>query len=84
MNLRDLVEKMTAQQRRELAKRAGVKPDYVYQLAKGYRRNPPVQTLIALVDADKRLRMAHVIEQFREAPNAPAADPPTEGATDAP
>lgn len=65
MNLRTLYEKLTGDQRRELASKAGINPEYLYQLATK-RRVPSLAMLVKLAQADRRLKVAHMADEFAE------------------
>jgi hypothetical protein len=75
MNIAQLYEKLTPKERRAWAERAGVKEPYIYQLARGFKDNPPIRTVIAICAADKRLKITKVVEQFKADTGPPQGQP---------
>lgn len=72
MKLKDLYPKLGARERKNLASRAGIAPGYLWQLATGWRgRKPSLALMTRLAKADKRLKVAHLAEEFSE-PRHPA------------
>ncbi len=65
MNLRTLYEKLTGDQRRALAAKVEINPEYLYQLATG-RRKPSVALMGRLCAADKRLKPQQLVSEFSE------------------
>ncbi len=69
MNFSELYESLTPPQRVELAKRAGTDPGYLWQIANQWRgRRPSIDLLKRLADADSRLRMASMVDEFAREP----------------
>lgn len=65
MRLSELHHLMTTLERRELAKKVGVDPGYLWQLATGWRGKAPSLRLIAkLARADGRLTTTELVEEF--------------------
>ena len=64
MNLRKLHPLLTKDQRKALADAAGIKPEYLYQLATGFKGNPTMKTCAALVAHDKRLTFRDLAAEF--------------------
>lgn len=65
MKLSTLYEKLTVEQRKELAIKAGTSTSYLYQMAKQWNgKAPSLQKMRALCNADRRLKMQHLVEEF--------------------
>jgi transcriptional regulator with XRE-family HTH domain len=77
MNLRDLAGRITVEQRRELARRAGIEPRYLDQLISGFRNNPSLPVLRRLAAADRRLSVAHMSAEFAARPDGYAEPVPS-------
>lgn len=82
MKLKDLYPKLSVQKREQLARAAGTSPGYLWQLATGWRgKRPSVELIGKLAAADKRLKIAHLVEEFAERSAQPAAVPAHEPAS---
>jgi hypothetical protein len=65
---------LSTEQRKALAAAAGISPEYLYQLATRWQnRKPSVPLMSKLAKADKRLTLAHMVEEFSELPDAEKA-----------
>lgn len=72
MQLKELHPKLTRAEREAMAAAAGIKPEYLAQLAAGFKRNPPLKLCAALIAHDKRLTFKDLAAEFAE---PPAYDP---------
>lgn len=50
-----------------MASAAGIKPEYLAQLATGFKKNPPLMLCAALVLHDPRLTLDELAAEFQEA-----------------
>ena len=67
MNLRNLHARLSKDERKALAVAADIKPEYLYQLASGFKANPSMRTCAALVAHDKRLTLRELAIEFATA-----------------
>lgn len=68
MRLSELHPSLTREQRADLAKRCGISPGYLWQLATRWKgKKPTVDLLAKLADADARLKVSDLVEEFSEA-----------------
>lgn len=75
MRLNHLYSSMSVEQRRALAARADVAVGYLWQIATRWRgRRPSLDVIKQLVDADPRLTVEDLVDEFSEP--AQAAAPP--------
>lgn len=84
MNLRNLYEKLDKSEREAFATRVGIQPAYLWQLATQWRgKQPSLDLLSKLADADRRLSVAELVQEFTEdAPAAAPKPPPRRRASD--
>lgn len=69
MRLSTLYQTLTTEQREILAKAAEISPAYLYQLATRWDgRKPSIPLMVKLANADERLSLADLAEEFSEAP----------------
>ena len=60
---------MTVEQRQRLAEAAGIKPEYLYQLATRFKgKQPSMRVLLALATADPKLTARDMAAEFAEVP----------------
>ena len=64
MNLKTLHLRLNRDQRRAMADAIGIKPEYLAQLATGFRRNPSIAMCAAMVAHDKRLTLKELAIEF--------------------
>lgn len=64
MRLKDLYPTLSHPERDHLASAAGIKPEYLYQLATGFRRSPSLRVFGSLLAADPRLTLADLGAEF--------------------
>jgi transcriptional regulator with XRE-family HTH domain len=65
MRLSELHPSMTREQRDDLAKRCGISSGYLWQLATRWKgKKPTVDLLKKLSDADDRLTVAELVDEF--------------------
>lgn len=75
MQLKELHPKLTRAEREAMAIAAGIRPEYLAQLATGFKRNPPLKLCAALVAHDKRLSLKDLAIEFAdEAPEIVTPD----------
>lgn len=68
MQLRTLYPQLTTDEREALAKKAGTHAGYLWQLATNWRgKKPSINLMAKLADADRRLKVADMVEEFAEA-----------------
>lgn len=68
MKLSELLPQLTTAQRDALAKKAGTSSAYLWQLATRWRgKRPSIDLLTKLSEADRRLKVADLVEEFAEA-----------------
>lgn len=71
MKLKDLYFKLSPRERKALAAKAQASPGYLWQIATGWEgKRPSIELMQRLALADKRLRMAHMIDEFSKRPGA--------------
>lgn len=72
MKLQDLYKTLTGEEREALAKKAGINPGYLWQLASQWRgKKPSLDVIVRLAAADPRLHSSDLIAEF--APKVEAA-----------
>lgn len=64
MNLKTLHAQLLRDERAALAVAAGIKPEYLYQLATGFKGNPSMKMCAAMVAHDSRLTFEELAEEF--------------------
>jgi hypothetical protein len=65
MNLQDLFQTLTVEERAALAKKAETDPGYLWQLSTKWRdKKPSLGLLQKLVAADSRLTLGELVEEF--------------------
>lgn len=65
MRLSELHPSLTREQRVDLAKRCDISPGYLWQLATRWKgKKPTVDLLAKLADADARLKVGDLVEEF--------------------
>jgi hypothetical protein len=65
MNLHDLIEILTVEEREALAKKVPTDPGYLWQLARQWRgKKPSLGLMQKLVAADPRLTLGELVEEF--------------------
>lgn len=65
MNLHDLIENITVEEREALAKKVPTEPGYLWQLATQWRgKKPSLGLMQKLVAADPRLTLGELVEEF--------------------
>lgn len=65
MRLRPLYEKLSTEQREQLAAEAGISAAYLWQLATQWNgKKPSLDLLASLAKADKRLTVKDLVEEF--------------------
>lgn len=75
MKLKDLYFKLSPRERKALAAKAKASPGYLWQIATGWEgKRPSIELMQRLALADKRLRVAHMIDEFSKRPDAASAD----------
>ena len=76
MNLETLHSKLSPAEKDALAAHCGVSAAYIRQLAQKFRTNPSIRLLWLLSTGDRRLKVAHVAEEFAaaQAPGATVAE----------
>lgn len=68
MNLKTLYDTLDGPGRERLAAAVGVSSGYLWQMASRWRgKRPSIKTLNALVRADKRLKLAELMDEFADA-----------------
>lgn len=68
MQLKALYPTLSADARKALAEKAGIKPAYLWQISTGWDgRKPSISLMARLAKADKRLKVADLVEEFSEA-----------------
>lgn len=74
MRLSELHPSLTREQRDDLAKRCGISTGYLWQLATRWKgKKPTVDLLKKLADADARLKVADLVDEFSAEHEAKAA-----------
>lgn len=74
MRLSELHPSLTREQREDLAKRCGISPGYLWQLATRWKgKKPTVDLLVKLAGADARLKVTDLVAEFTEAETNPKA-----------
>jgi hypothetical protein len=74
MRLSTLYQILSTEEREALARKAGTSAAYLYQLATRWDgRKPSIPLLMKLVQADSRLSLADMAQEFNEAPKVKAA-----------
>lgn len=67
MYLRDLYQQLDKAGKDDLAKKAGIKPAYLWQIATGWKnRKPSLEALSRIADAHPRLSVAELVKEFTE------------------
>lgn len=65
MNLRDLIETLTVEEREALARKVPTEAGYLWQLSKQWRgKKPSLGLMQKLVQADDRLTLGELVEEF--------------------
>lgn len=64
MDLETLYPLLSADEKRRLCAAADISAAYLSQLANGVRTRPPIDKCKAIVDADERLTLRELAEQF--------------------
>jgi hypothetical protein len=65
MKLSELHEQLTKEEREAFASRVGIKPAYLWQLATQWNgKKPSLDLLKKIADADARLTVAGLVEEF--------------------
>lgn len=75
MNLRDLFKNLSKDEREVFASKVGIKPAYLWQIATQWKgKKPSLDLLKKIADADSRLTVAELVEEFTgpEPGSAPA------------
>lgn len=68
MRLKDLYPTLGKDEREALAKKAGTDAGYLWQLSTGWRgKKPSINLMAKLADADERLTVADMVDEFSEA-----------------
>lgn len=68
MRLKDLYPTLSGDEREALAKKAGTDAGYLWQLSTGWRgKKPSINLMAKLAAADKRLKVADMVDEFAEA-----------------
>lgn len=72
MKLHDLYQLLSTEERLELAKRAGTDPGYLWQISTRWRgKKPSLVLLKKLADADSRLILGDLVQEFCDEPAKP-------------
>ena len=67
MQLKTLYPQLTTEEREALAKKAGTHAGYLWQLATNWRgKKPSINLMAKLAEADDRLNVADMVEEFSE------------------
>jgi DNA-binding transcriptional regulator YdaS (Cro superfamily) len=66
MRLKELHHTLSRAEREAMALAAGIKPEYLAQLASGFKKNPPLRLCAALVAHDGRLTLDELADEFAE------------------
>jgi len=83
MRLDHLYSLLSAEERKDLALRAGINPGYLWQIATRWRGRKPSSSCIAkLLAADPRLTAADMLQELMEPPAACSATPPPPAESD--
>jgi lauroyl/myristoyl acyltransferase len=68
MQLRVLYPQLTTEEREALAKKAGTHAGYLWQLSTNWRgKKPSINLMAKLAEADRRLKVTDMVEEFSEA-----------------